>query len=263
MKRAAEVDLDVVLLIDDSGSTFTTDPFGHRYVAARRLVQSMIRSGGWTRFLKARARGRVTRVDRFVLNRKAWAADRVTVISFTDHPTRVLPASVLPEEIDLVNDALAGPGPTGGTALAPALRRVAAATTAPPPSTGRSRRTIVLVFTDGEVFDSEDDLREARASLPPATVHLVSLGPQPRRAAEHLRNLQLDLTTLGSIDDPRALEQVLIRATSDATFAALGGPAPPSPPSPPDPDTGTGPVASAKPLVAPGAPDPRRIEPGS
>lgn len=214
IKRDGLTDIDLVLVIDDSGSTFGTDPGNHRYVAARRLVRALARSGGWGRYLRLRHRSHLSRLDRAVISRSAWAHDRVGLVCFTGHVTRSAPLAAVPECFDELLEFLAGPGPSGGTALAPAVRGAGRLLSAGEPVGSRQRRKVVALFTDGQVFDEPSDLAAACRTLRADSIHLISLGgghlPAGLAEIEGIRSVPL-----ADLRDPRGLEHLLARALED------------------------------------------------
>ncbi len=145
--------LDLCLIIDDSGSTASTDPSFTRYEAARFLVE----------FLAEQAEPGVD--------------DRICVVHFGSSATRslALPLTLLHDRA-AINDALVPPLDQGGTNF------VAANTLASELMAGSdpSRHKVVVIFTDGQPSAGTDDAVFAAISrsldgLPRWSTHLIAL----------------------------------------------------------------------------------------
>jgi hypothetical protein len=157
-------DLLVVLVIDESGSTGTTDPLGLRHLDARLAL----------RFLRRHGHGR---------------DDHAAVIHFADRPVLACPPTPLRRGYRRLARRLSRPAITGGTAFVPALelavqlclaeterrarsarRRLGPVRPADPPV-----RPLVLWFTDGLTGEPLGAIADALAPLGAEHVHLVAL----------------------------------------------------------------------------------------
>ncbi len=142
-------DSDVVLVLDVSGSTGSTDPGGHRFTAARRIVNLLAEGGAGGRF-----------------------ADRVGVVLFADSPVPWLPLTPLDnrEQRRRVRSCLR-PINGGGTSIVPAIERAAGIL-------GRrsADHSAVLLFTDGESDETSSEFTAAVLKAPTGSVHVVVLG---------------------------------------------------------------------------------------
>ena len=173
----------IVLVIDDSGSTASTDPNGFRYTAARRLVNLLVDGVGGPPL-----------------------GDRIGVVQFADQPQPWLPLTSVRNKRDRrkVRQALQ-PLAGGGTSIAPAITRAAHLLAG-----ASDRRQICLLFTDGESIESGYDLRRATERLPFGSLHVVVLGGE---LPEQWKDVPVgSVNTLTSLSRPDDFEWLLGRA---------------------------------------------------
>lgn len=158
MGRRNGHDVAAVLVVDDSGSTLSTDPKGHRYVAARRVVR-------WVRedAMKRPAVSGNTRRG----GRRHQFDDAVGVVHFADSARPVLPLTSLQSHFETVLRSL-NKATDGGTAIVPALDSAAAVH-----RHDGSRLPITIVWTDGGIGEDLDQLEKALSRHEPGSVHVV------------------------------------------------------------------------------------------
>jgi hypothetical protein len=194
-----DLGVQLQLVIDDSGSTTSTDPAGNRYVAARRIVNLLgngLASDG---------------LD-----------DRVGVVHFADKPGLVLrPTSVrhAPGRRRVLASLRARSH--GGTAIVPAIRKAASGV-----DYRSEREPLVLVFTDGESGESSAELAAAVQELPPERVHVIVLGHDlPQQWHEVPLGSVTALADLTSADE---IEWAMAKAVYEALgLGWTGGDGPP------------------------------------
>lgn len=150
--------LAAVVVIDDSGSTGSTDPKGHRYVAAKRVVR-WVRDDAMKRPASPQSGQRGRRRQQF--------DDAIGVVHFADEPRPVLPLTSLKSHFETVIRSL-NKATDGGTAIVPAMDAAAALHR----SDGK-RIPITLVFTDGGIGEDLNQLATALDRHEPGSVHVV------------------------------------------------------------------------------------------
>jgi hypothetical protein len=207
-------DLLVVLVLDESGSTGTTDPLGLRHLDSRLAL----------RFLRRHSHGR---------------DDHVAVIHFADQPVTACPPLPLRRRYHRIVTSLSRPTITGGTAFVPALRmatrlvldhaeRAARAQRpfhAQMEQGDRSVRALVVWFTDGLSSEPLAAVAEAVAPVGADRVHLVALDQDGAFAAAQPA---FDSLGLGSIRrlrrmDGAALELAMGRVLVEELGMDWGG----------------------------------------
>ena len=151
-------DVAAVLVVDDSGSTLSTDPKSHRYVAARRVVR-WVRDDAMKRPATAQRSAQGRRRQQF--------DDAVGVVHFADDARPVLPLTSLRSHFETVLRSL-NKSTDGGTAIVPALDAAAALH-----RLDGKRLPITIVFTDGGIGEDLSQLAEALDRHEPRTVHVV------------------------------------------------------------------------------------------
>lgn len=186
----------VGLVVDDSGSTYSTDPNGWRYVAARRIVNLLVEGLGGEPL-----------------------PDEVAVIHFSDEPKPWLAPTAIATRMGRAAvrgslRAVAG----GGTSIVPAIERSATLL-------GRRRpgeEVIVLLFTDGESGESADELRGATQRLPIGSLHVVALGEQ---LPAQWQDVPVgSVTAVATLKSPADVEWVMARALYRALGLGWSGP---------------------------------------
>lgn len=186
---------DLVLVIDDSGSTETSDPQGWRYVAGRRIVNLLVDGLGGK-----------------PLN------DRVAVIHFSDYPRPWL--SLTPVHSRAGQGALRTalrPVTGGGTRIVPAIEKAAGMLRA-----SRNRDVVVLLFTDGESNESSDELRAACQRLSAGTLQVLALGDRLPEQWNHVPVGSVVPTSM--IQKPDDIEWAMAKALYRSLSLAWSGP---------------------------------------
>jgi hypothetical protein len=189
-----------LFVIDDSGSTASTDPNGHRYTAARRILNLLTEGIGGPKL-----------------------DDRIGVVHFADYPRPCLPLTPIktkPPRV-LIRQALrqlTG----GGTAIVPPLQLVSRML-----ARGNEAKAVVL-FTDGESAESAAQLADVVSGLPIGSLHVVALGEE--LPAQWLDVPVASVTALTSLETPDEVEWVMARAL----YRSLSLTWPPGPGRPPN-----------------------------
>lgn len=181
--------VDLMLVVDDSGSTSWSDPAAHRYVAMRRIVNLLVEGVGGPPL-----------------------PDRVGVVHFADTPSPWLPLTPLDTKhrrrtVRMCLQQLTG----GGTAIVPAITQASKLMT-----TGSflhprfSRIRVTVLFTDGESAEASAALTRAVQQHDIGSVHVVVLGAE---LPDQWQGVPLgSVTALTELRTPDDVEWVLARA---------------------------------------------------
>jgi hypothetical protein len=190
-----ETPADVVLVLDDSGSTQSTDPQAWRYVAARRIVNLMVEGIGGEPL-----------------------DDRVAVVHFADHPQPWLPLTYLDTRARRAAvRTMLRPVVGGGTRIAPAIAKAAGLL-----QRRREREALVLLFTDGESDEPAADLSAACSRLPHGALHVVVLGGE---LPAQWRQVPVGtVTRLEAVCSPDEIEWVMAKALYRSLSLSWSGP---------------------------------------
>jgi Mg-chelatase subunit ChlD len=178
-----EEDADIVIVVDNSGSTAETDAEGFRHIALRRILNLLVDG-----------------IDGDPRD------DRVAVVCFADYPYSYCPLTEVRSRAGRRKiRSFLRPVSAGGTSIVPAIERAGHLARA-----RRDRTTVFLIFTDGESPETTAELNSAIDRLPMGSLHVVVLGsslpPQWNDARAG------SITPISDLTGPEDLEWALARA---------------------------------------------------